>query len=89
MQAFDWLLGSNSVISIKFWHLMGLKKRKIQNLSVKYVLKNVKQRKIIFNNPEFLSNQANIRRILPTYERVIFIKFHKDWPKTVNFLVMV
>ena len=39
-QAFDWLLGSNSVISTKFWYLIGWKKLEIQNVLVNYVLKS-------------------------------------------------
>ena len=38
-------------------------------------------------NPQFLPNQADIQAILPTYELVIFTKFHKDWVKIVDFKI--
>ena len=39
-------------------------------------------------NLQFLSNQADIQAILPIYELVILAKFHKDWQKIVDFLVI-
>ena len=38
-------------------------------------------------NPQFVSNQADIQAILPTYELFIFTKFHNDWVKIVDFLI--
>ena len=42
----------------------------------------------LIKNEQFLSNQADIQAILPTHELVISTKFHKDWQKIVDFLVM-
>ena len=42
----------------------------------------------LVKNPQFFSNQADIQAILPTHELVILTKFHKDWPKIVDFLVI-
>ena len=39
-------------------------------------------------DPQLFSNQADIQAILPTYELVILSKFHKDWQKIVDFLVV-
>ena len=39
-------------------------------------------------NPQFLSNQADIQAIVPTYGLVILTKFGKDWQKIDDFLVM-
>ena len=55
MQAFDLLLGSNSVIFIKFWHLIGLKKREIQNLLVELVLQSYYGEKNDLYQPFFAS----------------------------------
>ena len=43
---------------------------------------------IIVKNPQFLSNQADIQAILPTHELVNLTKFHDDWPKIVDFLLL-
>ena len=40
-------------------------------------------------NLHFLSNKANIKAMPSTNEVVILVHFHKDWPKTVEFLVIV
>ena len=42
----------------------------------------------LVKNPQFLSNQADIQAILPTHGLVIFTKFHKDWKKIKEFLVV-
>ena len=42
----------------------------------------------VVQNLQFLSDQAEIQAILPTHELVILIKFHKDWQKIVDFLVI-
>ena len=42
----------------------------------------------LVKNQQFLSNQADIQAILPTHELVISTKFHKDWHKIVDFLVI-
>ena len=36
-------------------------------------------------NTQFLPNQADIQAILPTYELVIFTKFHDNWTEIVDF----
>ena len=38
--------------------------------------------------PQFLSSQAHIKAIVPTHGLVILTKFHKDWQKINNFLVV-
>ena len=38
---------------------------------------------------QFLSDQAEIQAILPTHELFILTKFHKDWQKIVDFLLIV
>ena len=38
---------------------------------------------------QFLSNQADIQATLPTHELITLTKFHLDWQKIVNFLVIV
>ena len=38
--------------------------------------------------PQFLSNQADIQATLPTLGLVILKKFHKDWQKIEDFLVI-
>ena len=43
----------------------------------------------IIKNSQFLPNQADIQAILPTHELIIFIKFHHDWVKVVNFLFKI
>ena len=43
----------------------------------------------VVKNLQFLSNQADIQAILPIHELVILAKFHKDWQKIVDFLVVV
>ena len=43
---------------------------------------------LLVKDSQFLSNQADIQAILPTHELVILTKFHKDWPKIVDFLVI-
>ena len=42
----------------------------------------------LVKNPQFLSNQADIQAILPTHGLVILTKFHKDWQKIEDFLVV-
>ena len=42
----------------------------------------------LIKNPQTVSNQADIQAISPTHELVILTKFHKDWPKIVDFLVI-
>ena len=42
----------------------------------------------LVKNPQFFSNQADIRAILPSHELVTLTKFHKDWQKVVDFLVI-
>ena len=42
----------------------------------------------LVKNPQFLSNQADIQAIVPTHGLVIVTKFHKDWQKINNFLVV-
>ena len=37
---------------------------------------------------QFLSNQADIQAIVPTHGLVILTKFHKDWQKINDFLVI-
>ena len=43
----------------------------------------------LVENLQSLCNQADIQAILPTHELVILTKFHKDWLKIVDFLVIV
>ena len=38
---------------------------------------------------QFLSNQAEIQAILIAHELFILTKFHKDWQKILDFLVIV
>ena len=38
-------------------------------------------------NPQFLSNQAEFRAILPTHELVILTKFYNNWIKIVDFII--
>ena len=42
----------------------------------------------LVKNPQFLSNQADIQAILPTHGLVILKKFHKDWQKIDDSLVI-
>ena len=42
----------------------------------------------LVKNQQFLSNQADIQAVLPTLELVVLTKFHKDWQKIVDFLVI-
>ena len=42
----------------------------------------------LVKNPQFLSNQADIQAIVPTHGLVILTKFHKDWQKIDNSLVI-
>ena len=42
----------------------------------------------LVKNPQFLSNQADIQAIVPTHGLVILTKFHKDWQKINDFLVI-
>ena len=39
-------------------------------------------------NAQFLSNLAHTLLILPTSELVIFTKFHENWSKIEDFLLM-
>ena len=39
-------------------------------------------------NLQFSFDPAEISAILSTHELVILTKFHKDWPKIVDFLVI-
>ena len=43
----------------------------------------------VVKNLQFLSDQAEIQAILPTHELFILTKFHKDWQRIVDFLVIV
>ena len=40
-------------------------------------------------NAQFLSNLAHTLLILPTSELVIFTKFHENWSKIEDFLLIV
>ena len=42
----------------------------------------------LVKNSQFLSNEADIQAILSTHELVILSKFHKDWQKNVDFLII-
>ena len=42
----------------------------------------------LVKNPQFVSNQADIQAIVPTHGLVILTKFHKDWQKIEDFLVV-
>ena len=42
----------------------------------------------LVKDPQFLSNQADIQEILPTHGLVILTKFHNDWQKIEDFLVI-
>ena len=42
----------------------------------------------VVQNLQFLSDQAEIQAILPTHELFILTKFHKDWQKIVDFLLI-
>ena len=42
----------------------------------------------LVKNSQFLSNQADIQAIVPTHGLVILTKFHKDWQKINDFLVI-
>ena len=60
------------------------------SLAIETVAKKVDWPKIsliIKKNPQFLSNQADIKAILPTHELVIFIKFHIYWMKLMDFFI--
>ena len=43
---------------------------------------------LVKDPPLLLSNQADIQVILPTHKLFILIKFHMDWQKIVDFLVI-
>ena len=47
-----------------------------------YFVKN----KLLFKNPQFLSNHYEILSKLGTHEDLILTKFHNDWVKIVDFL---
>ena len=42
---------------------------------------------LLVKNPQFLSNQADLQRTLPTHELKIVSKFHKNWKEIVDYLV--
>ena len=42
----------------------------------------------LVKHPQFLSNQADIQATLSTHELIILTKFHNDWQKIVDFLVI-
>ena len=43
---------------------------------------------LLVKNLQFSFDPAEISAILSTHELVILTKFHKDWPKIVDFLVI-
>ena len=44
--------------------------------------------RLLVNNPQFQSDQADILATKPTNEITIFAKFHKDWREIVDFLLI-
>ena len=42
----------------------------------------------LVENPQLLSNQADIQANLPTHELIILSKFHNDWQEIVDVLVI-
>ena len=41
----------------------------------------------IIKNPQFLSNQVNIKAIIWAYESIIFTKFHNELGKNCRFII--
>ena len=51
--------------------------------------KKLLAKKLAYNkNPQFIPNNAEIQEIVPTHELVILTKFHNNWIKIVDFLLL-